>query len=209
MDTIVARLRVGLRRPLPGLPAQMRMAPDPRPGTERILEPDLDCRHAAVLVLLYPGAEGLRLALTLRTDRVETHRGQISFPGGSLDRGETAEAAALREAQEELGIDPASLHVLGRLSSLYIPHSGFCVTPVVAYTRQRLRFTPNPGEVAEIIETPLEYLLAPETCCEETWELHGAPVQVPYYAVGPHKVWGATAMILAELAVILDHGGEA
>jgi 8-oxo-dGTP pyrophosphatase MutT (NUDIX family) len=180
------------------------MAPDPRPGSERILEPALNCRHAAVLALLYPGASGLSLVLTRRTEAVENHRGQISFPGGSMDPGETAEAAALREAQEELGIEPDGPEILGRLSPLYIPHSGFCVFPVVAYSSEPPIFIPNQGEVAEVIETPLAHLLAPETCCAETWQLRGAPATVPFYAIGPHKVWGATAMMLSELLDLLS-----
>jgi 8-oxo-dGTP pyrophosphatase MutT (NUDIX family) len=180
----------------------MRMAPDPRPESERILDPDLDCRHAAVLTLLYPGPEGLSLVLTRRTEAVENHRGQISFPGGSLDPGETVEAAALREAQEELGIEPGEPEILGRLSPLYIPHSGFCVFPVVAYLARRPHFSANPHEVAEVIEIPLAHLLTPATCCEETWELRGVQAHVPFYAVGSNKVWGATAMMLSELLAL-------
>jgi 8-oxo-dGTP pyrophosphatase MutT (NUDIX family) len=202
-DDTITRLRTALGAPLPGLPAQLRMSPDPRPGTERILEADLDCRRAAVLALLYPGTGGLNLVLTRRTEALANHRGQISFPGGSLDNGETVEVAALREAEEELGIQPGDPEILGRLSPLYIPHSGFCVYPVVAYMAQRPHFTANPDEVAEVIEIPLAHLLSPATCFQETWELRGAPVRVPFFAVGPHKVWGATAMMLSELLAVL------
>lgn len=203
---LIERLRAALARPLPGLTAQMGMAPHPRPGTERILDPFLDCRRAAVLVLFYPAADGeLRLVLTRRTDRLESHSGQISFPGGSMDPGEDARAAAKREAREELGIDPESFEVIGELSPLYIPPSGFCVYPVVAYAAAALEFAPNEDEVAEVLETPVEHLLTPATRCEETWDLRGAAVLVPYYAVGPHKVWGATAMMLCELLALLDN----
>jgi len=200
----IAHLRQALQRPLPGLPVQMQMATRPRPGTERILDPNLNCRRAGVLVLLYPSAGGLCLVLTRRTESVNNHRGQISLPGGSMEPGETAAATALREAQEELGIDPASLELLGALSPLYIPPSDFCIYPVVAYVVERPSFKPNPEEVAEVIEASLAHLLAPETHCEEMWELRGQPVRVPFYAVGPHKVWGATAMVLSELATLLS-----
>ncbi len=192
-------------RPLPGLPVQMGMSPAPRPGTERILDPHLNCRRAGVLVLLYPGdtEASLHLVLTRRTNSVESHRGQISFPGGSMDPGEDAIAAALREAQEELGVDPASVTVLGQLSPLYIPPSDFCIYPVVAFATARPAFVPSPHEVAEVLEVPLAHLLNPATRCEEVWDIRGAPVRVPYYAFGEHKVWGATAMVLCELLALL------
>jgi 8-oxo-dGTP pyrophosphatase MutT (NUDIX family) len=180
------------------------MSPQPRHGTDRILDPGLDCRRAGVLVLIYPCGDEPCLVLTRRTNSVDSHRGQISFPGGSLDPGEDAVAAALREGWEELAIDASQVEVIGTLSPLYIPPSGFCVYPTVAYAAMRPAFVPNPGEVAEIIETPLAHLLAPETRCEETWEIRGAPVRVPFYAVGHHRVWGATAMVLAELLALLQ-----
>jgi 8-oxo-dGTP pyrophosphatase MutT (NUDIX family) len=201
---LIERLATALTRPLPGLSAQMGMAPHPRPGTDRILDPYLDCRRAAVLVLFYPAADGaLRIVLTRRTDRLESHSGQISFPGGSMDPGEDARAAAQREAREELGVDPASFQIIGELSPLYIPPSGFCVYPVVAYAAEPPRFAPSEEEVAEVLEVPVDHLLAPATRCEETWDFRGAPVLVPFYAVGPHKVWGATAMMLCELLALL------
>ena len=202
----IEALRGALARPLPGLPTQLGMAPRPRPGTERILDPLLNCKRAGVLVLLYPRAGETHLVLTRRTDALENHRGQISFPGGSIDAGEDAVAAALREAMEELGVDPHSLDVLGRLSPLYIPPSAFCIYPVVAAAGEPPAFTPNGDEVAEVLEVPLRHLLAPATRCAETWELRGEPVRVPFYAVGAHKVWGATAMVLCELLALLAGG---
>lgn len=199
-----AQVRAALSQPLPGLAAQLRMSPRPRPGAERILDPQLDCRRAGVLVLIYPRDGELCVVLTRRTEAVENHRGQISFPGGSLEPGEDAEAAALREGWEELGIAPETVEIIGALSPLYIPNSHFCIYPTVAYAPARPEFTPNPHEVAEVIEAPLALLLDPATCCEETWELRGAAVQVPFYAVGPHKVWGATAMVLSELVALLQ-----
>ena len=200
---LIADIRDALHGPLPGLPAQMRMAPVPRPGTERILDPAPDCRHAGVLVLLYPNNGGLCLVLTLRTDLLDHHRGQISFPGGSTEPGETVVEAALRETHEELAVDPAGLEVLGQLTPLYIPPSRFCIYPSVAFAPERPGFVPEQGEVAEVIEVPLAHLLDPETVREETWTIRDLPVRVPFYQIGPHKVWGATAMVLAELTRLL------
>ncbi len=201
---LINRLRDALARPLPGLSAQMGMSPQPRPGTERILDPFLDCRRAAVLVLFYPCGDDVCLVLTRRTERVESHRGQISFPGGSMDPGEDVVTAAKREAMEELAVAPESVQILGHLSPLYIPPSGFCIYPVVAWTPTTPDFTPSEVEVAEVLEVRVRHLLLPATRCEETWDLRGARVRVPFYAIGEHKVWGATAMVLCELLALLS-----
>lgn len=203
----VERIRDALHRPLPGLAVHREMAPRPRPGLERILDPDLDCLHAAVLVLLYPervGQAQLALVLTRRTELVNSHRGQISLPGGRVEAGESHIQAAIREAQEELGLDPARCEILGHLSPVYIPRTNFCVYPVVAFMSEPPAFQPSPVEVAEVIEVPVRDLLDSSHRRQETWELHGEPVLVPYFAFGGHKVWGATAMILAELAAVID-----
>jgi 8-oxo-dGTP pyrophosphatase MutT (NUDIX family) len=204
----VDRLRTALQRPLPGLPVQMQMAPDPRLGTTPITELERTCRRAGVLVLLYPHADELRLVLTRRTEHLESHRGQISLPGGGLYEGESPLEAALREAEEEIGVSRAALDLLGELSPLYIPATDFFVYPFVAYAAGRPDFVPSPHEVAEIIETPLPGLLDPATRCEETWHWRGAPRRVPFYAIGKHKVWGATAMMLCELLALMRDPSE-
>jgi hypothetical protein len=109
---------------------------------------------------------------------------------------------------EELGVTPNSVEVLGQLSPLYIPPSGFCVFPVVAWTPSTPAFTPNEEEVAEILQAPIRHLILPATRCEEMWELRGTRVLVPFYAVNGHKVWGATAMVLCELLALLSDETE-
>jgi len=198
------QVSAALQRPLPGLTAQLRMSPQPRLGSERILDPFLDCRRAGVLLLLYPGDEGLCLVLTRRTGSVRSHQRQISLPGGSLEPGETAVEAAVREANEELSVDPSALTILGQLSPLYIPLSGFCIYPVVAYAARRPAFVPSDIEVAELIEEPLDHLLDGDTCAEEVRQLRGQEVRVLFYRIGAHKVWGATAMVLCEFVALLS-----
>lgn len=196
-------LEAALRRPLPGLAAQARMAPNPRPL--RPSTPDHRPRVGAVLVLLYPaGDEGeLHLVLTRRTDTVANHRGQISFPGGSVDPEDPSTAhAALREVCEELGVCQADLRLLGALTPLYIPPSDFLIYPHVAYLPQRPAFHPHPDEVAELLEAPLAWFLDDSRVGIENATVMGRPVQVPYFLVHGHKVWGATAMVLAELAEV-------
>jgi 8-oxo-dGTP pyrophosphatase MutT (NUDIX family) len=201
---LLDRLEAQLKRPKPGLAAQLRMAPDPRPG-QKTYEEVLDlCRPAAVLVLIYPRRGRPHLVLTRRTSRVDHHRDQISLPGGEKDEGETTVKAALREAAEELGVRADAVRVLGDLTPLYIPASNYCIFPVVAVTEKRPDFRPAPDEVAEVIEMPLGLLRAPGIARREVWTLHGRRTVVPFYFYRGHKIWGATAMILAELVEVME-----
>jgi 8-oxo-dGTP pyrophosphatase MutT (NUDIX family) len=152
-----------------------------------------------VLVLLYPGHEGLAFALMQRTlNPQDVHSGQISLPGGSLELGETAIQAALREANEELGIREP-VEILGRLTCLYIPPSDFEVYPIVGYVAQHPLWVLDPSEVVEVLECPLGWLLDETHKVIEDWERDGQSVKVPWYDVHGRKVWGATAIILSEL----------
>ena len=201
---MVEALARRLRGPLPGLAAQLEMVPEPRPGGKTWEEAEPDCPKAGVLVLLYPRRGRLHLLLTRRTELVLHHRGQISLPGGTRHEGETFEATALRETTEELGIPLEGARVLGRLTPLFIPPSNFCVYPTVAWLAEAPgSFRPQPDEVAEVIEAPLDALLDPSAVVSETWVFEGRTMLVPYYALGEHKVWGATAMILAEFLRLL------
>lgn len=192
-----------LNGPLPGLRAQLRMAPEPRPGTRPCREMESSSLRAGVLVLFYPKDGRLHLLLTRRTERVVTHRGQISFPGGTQHPGETIEETALREAAEELGLVPAKIVLLGRLTPLYIPLSNFCIYPVVACLPERPEIRPQPEEVAEVLEIPVDHLLDAATLRRETWIQNDEPYHVPFYAFGQHKIWGATAIVLAELLELI------
>jgi 8-oxo-dGTP pyrophosphatase MutT (NUDIX family) len=200
----IEQVAAALRQPLPGLPAMVRMAPNPRPLYPPT--PDHRPREGAVLVLLYPnGIDGeLHLVLTRRTDTVGNHRGQISFPGGSVDPGDLSTAhTALREACEEIGVCETDLRLLGDLTPLYIPPSDFRIYPHVAYALRRPEFCPQPDEVAELLEAPVSHFLDEGNTAQEEWFVGGVSRQVPFYIVDGHKVWGATAMVLAELAAVI------
>ena len=157
-----------------------------------------------MLILLYQAEGELRFPLTVRTTTVHAHKGQISLPGGAKEpEDEQFRHTALREASEELGVSTAGIEILGALSRLYIPHSGFCVHPFVGYAEQPLRWCPDPAEVAELFAAPLRQLLDPSTVHEEPQTHDGQSFLVPYYLFGSHRVWGATAMILAELVALM------
>jgi len=196
-------VRLALRQPLPGAAAQKRMSPRPRPGDEP-LPPGYKPKEAAVLILVYP-IEGVpHLVLTKRTETVANHKGQISLPGGAREGDEDLLTTALRETREELGIDTDALDILGSLTPLYVGTSDYLITPLVAVAPARPAFRPDPVEVDELIEAPLALLVDPGRCVEEDWDIRGFRLRVPFFRIGPHKVWGATAMILSELATLLE-----
>ena len=204
---LIERLRRRLALPLPGPAAHETMAPHGRRAPDLSVE-DRDCRRAAVLVLLYPYEGATAFALTVRQPSLRDHSGQVSLPGGSIDEGETAEQAALREGWEEVGVPADRPDMLGRLSPIYIPPSNFCVQPVVAALDAGFAFQPHEAEVAALLDVPLPALLDPALRRVETWEHRGTPTAVPLFDLGGHPVWGATAMILAELVAVLGALGE-
>jgi 8-oxo-dGTP pyrophosphatase MutT (NUDIX family) len=206
-ETLLRRIELGLRAPLPGIPAQLVMAPDPRPGQQAYFEVEQTSLKAGVLLLLYEKRNVLHLLFTLRTDNVLHHRGQISFPGGEQHPGESIEATALRETEEELGLDLAAVSILGKLTPLYIPPSNYCVYPTVALLPGEPVFRPQPDEVAEVIEVPLVHLTEAANLKRETRNLSGCDAVVPFYEFARHKIWGATAMILAEFLAVVEAGG--
>ncbi|HSN75408.1 MAG TPA: CoA pyrophosphatase [Anaerolineae bacterium] len=200
----IEQIETALRQPLPGLPAMVRMAPNPRPLYPPT--PNHRPREGGVLVLLYPDGAGgePHLVLTRRTDTVGNHRGQISFPGGSVDPGDLSTAhTALREACEEIGVCETNLRLLGDLTPLYIPPSDFRIYPHVAYLPHRPEFRLQPAEVAELLEVAISHFLDENNIGQEEWFVGGQPRHVPFYVVHGHKVWGATAMVLAELAAVV------
>lgn len=156
-------------------------------------------RLGAVLLLLYPDGDDLRLPLTVRSELLNSHRGEVSLPGGAIDPGEDGPiSAALRECHEELGVDPSQVAVWGTLSPFYIQPSNFLITPVVGFCEQAPTLRPNSAEVSAVVSATVRELLDPATVVVEQWQLRGMDVTVPFFAIGGQKVWGATAVVLSE-----------
>ncbi len=202
MKPSLENIRTALQKPLPGLAAQIKLAPEYRVPSLQRTPPD-DARPAGVLILLYPRDGAWHFPLMKRVEDGLVHSGQISLPGGSQEAGESLRETALREACEEIGAACTEVDVLGQLSTIYIPPSNFLVTPTVGYTSTRPDFRCDPREVAELIEVPLSTLFDQDVVKREPWSLRGMTVEVPFYQIGLHKVWGATAMILSEFSMVL------
>ena len=199
-------LRRRLTSPLPGVDAQSRMSPRPRLGADSGIDVST-LRPAAALILIYPHADAWHVPLTLRGSNLRHHTGQVSLPGGRLDVGESVEEAALREAHEEVGIKSAEVDVLGRLTPLAVYVSGHLLHPVVGFASRRPDFNLHSHEVERLIEVPISLLREPQRVLWEERTRILPPkgvMNVPYFDVPDARVWGATAMVLAEFVALVE-----
>ncbi|MDX2062119.1 MAG: CoA pyrophosphatase [Bacteroidia bacterium] len=205
LDQLAAHLQQGLAGPLPGFEAHRQLFPKTQAGEVRYKPPVGAPKTSSVLVLALPGASGApELVFTLRSAQLGSHGGQISFPGGRIEAEETPEMAALREAEEEVGLPATAPTVLGQLSPLYVYVSNSLITPIVAVADKPMAWQPNPSEVAEVFQVPLAEFLEPQRRRSAPRQLGDQVYDVPYFDVHPTTpLWGATAMILAEYLALL------
>jgi 8-oxo-dGTP pyrophosphatase MutT (NUDIX family) len=199
-SVLAGDLTSALAKPLPGGDAQMLMAPFPR----RVWPQATAARDAAGLVVLFPDAnDRTHLVLTVRADTLGRHSGQVSLPGGVIEPGESFAHAALREAHEEVALDRRLVRVAGALTPIDIPVSGFRLHPIVGLVDARPVLAPADGEVARILDIALDDLMAPGCVADTTRERDGRKIVAPAFCVAGEEIWGATAMVLAELLSLI------
>lgn len=193
-----------LKKPA-GLEAQLLMAPELRREELKKLKFSEKQFQSAVLVLLFNDNGELKLLLTLRSPQLRKHGGQVSFPGGKQDKGDKdLMETAFREAHEEVGLVKNGINVLGWLSPLQIPISGFTVNPLVSYAQYRPNLNFNSDEVERIIEVRIADLLQPSNIKKKNFgRPFGKTISAPYFDLEGVEIWGATAMMIAELLVVL------
>lgn len=204
-DRLIRQVENRLKEPLPGKEAHLHMAP--QPIDLRRFEPKLPDNHrkSGVLILFYPDSNKAFFPLIKRPEYPGVHSGQIAFPGGKMEpEDENVIQTALREAEEEVGIDRSKVEILGQLSDLFIPTSNFLVSPVLGFTDHRPDLTPEEKEVSRIISTELLQLFDPKVKKQTLLQLGpNLRLDTPYFEIDGEMVWGATAMILSELIQIL------
>ncbi|MEM7036357.1 MAG: CoA pyrophosphatase [Bacteroidota bacterium] len=204
-----AALKTVLEGELPGLPAQMTMAPMKRATNGKAFSVPDDAKKAAVLVLFYPGPDGVYLPLMLRNDYKGVHSNQVSFPGGTWEEKDgDLLTTALREAEEEVGVAPSEIEVMGPLSQMYIPPSNFLVQPYMAVAEKEPDFVPDPTEVNELIRARLADFVDPRYVgTSKIKHRTGSEWEVPSYTINGHVIWGATAMMMAEVMAVVERAG--
>ena len=206
MQTFIKQVKANFQNPLPGRTAQYKMAHvvrqsyKPAPPTATL---------ASTLALFYPKEAQWHIVLIERvsTNPNDRHRGQISFPGGRFDdTDKDLSYTALREAEEEVGVSPGQVNILGKLTDLYIPVSNFLVKPFVGFTEGTPKFSPQISEVQSILEVPLSLLLDKATIKKKDLKIANNITlrNVPYYHVFGKTVWGATAMMMSELLEVVQ-----
>ncbi len=204
MQSFSALLKNELEKDLPGTEVQWQMASSDRMIRNFPRIPGKDARVAAVLILLYPENGSVHTVFIQRPDYNGVHGGQISFPGGKQEPSdENIVQTAIREANEEIGVDPAIISVIGTLTPLFIPVSNIIVTPVVAWTKEKPVFRHEVKEVVFMFDADITKFMEPSIIKTKPLEIRGEMIDVKYFDYEGNMIWGATAMILLELLTII------
>lgn len=207
MNELIAKISNACQNQLPGWEAQKKLINYERPAPQDFTTISPPPRQGGVLALLYPKNNELYTVLMLRNTYNGVHSNQVSFPGGEREKEDaTLWDTALREANEEVGLITDEVVKLGELTKVFIPPSRFLVTPYLAFADKAPHFIPNAYEVKKIIETPISLFLNDANIREKDMfiKTYNTSIPIKYYEVNGTVVWGATAMMLSEIAVILN-----
>ncbi len=205
MNRLLQKIEESLKRSLPASLAHEVMRAKPIGQAFPKFEHKLPPKLGSVLILLYEENGSIKFPLIKRPTYTGAHSGQVSLPGGKAEPGEDIFQAALREGEEEIGVNKNDIQVMGRLSDFNVLPSNFLVTPIVATINYVPRFIPDPYEVEKIIEADLPELLQEDAIKEKEILAAGLyPMMAPYFLIENEIVWGATAMMLNEFRMIID-----
>ena len=203
----ITQLKITINNDLPGEESHQKM----RVIYDQSIElpfSKINSTQAAVLILLYLADNEIYFFLTKRTDELKHHKGQISLPGGTQEGNEKLIDTALRETQEEIGINKTSISIIGTITPLFVPVTGFMIYPFIGYSLNKLDPKPDPVEVATIFSVNISDLLNKENRTTEQRNIRGYDVQVPYFKLNDYQVWGATSMILSEFRDLIKFINE-
>lgn len=193
----ITQLEITITNYIPGEESQQKM----RVNYDQSIELPFSKNNstaAAVLILLYLEDNEIHFFLTKRSNELEHHKGQVSLPGGTQEENEELTHTALRETQEEIGINKTSISIIGSMTPLFVPVTGFMIHPFVGYSSNKLEPTPDPSEVEAIFSVNISDLLNETNQTIEKRNIRGYDVEVPYFKLNNYEVWGATSMILSE-----------
>ena len=209
-ETLIERLQQRLKEELPGIKSWDRMAVKSKKGesieseslqkySDWITEEKLSAmKKAAVLIALFQREDGWYFPLIRRPMHEKNHPGQIALPGGAIEKNETLEKTALREAFEEVGIIPSKVEIIGKLTPLPVPVSNYVISPFVGIIEIEPEWKINKDEVEELIILKLDDLINADKGYSEDWNLRGNQVNVPIFKLMDKTIWGATATVLCE-----------
>ena len=193
----IVKLKIAVGNDIPGESSHRKM----RVNYDQSIELPFSKNNstaAAVLILLYLEDNEIHFFLTKRSNELEHHKGQISLPGGTQEENEELTHTALRETQEEIGINKTSISIIGSMTPLFVPVTGFMIHPFIGYSSNKLEPTPDPSEVEAIFSVNISDLLNETNQTIEKRNIRGYDVEVPYFKLNNYEVWGATSMILSE-----------
>ena len=206
---VVHALEKQLQQPLPGTIAQGKMRPYLSSFPHLDIPSSPFARESAVMALLYPKGDQPSILLIERNIYTGAHSGQISLPGGKLEKNESYQEAAIRETMEEVGVKNSDFQIIGELSKMYVAASNFNIQPIVAISDRPLQIYPDSREVAQILETPLEVFFNMKLRKEKLIKsAMGMELMAPYFDVNNKTLWRATAMILIQLVEVIQSSNQ-